>query len=434
MDKKEHLPGLLEEEFISFYPSLAVRTGVNEALILQKLHYLVKITEKAKNLENFIEGRWWVYNTYEAWRANYFPWLAVGTIKRLFLDLEEQGIVLSYTRPGDDQKKYYTIRYEAWKDWFEQDPSQNETGSTRRKIRRDPSQNETTPSTNCDGGASQNESGPGTNCDAAHLYKESVTTSNLLSETTTATGDPPTPGEPPNPQADVVVDALIQSEIEKLGLLPDIQTALLGKGSAYALAVAWAARGPRVVNPAGLARSLMDGGGPPELLLKTAEVAVELGTVDRQEAERELGRREHEQLMADAHRIVEEQAPSPEPDEPASKIDSVSNLPGEDESDNGLDFQGDVLTVGEAWKATLLNMRSQLSRETFNGYYAGTEAKSFQDGVLTLVPRNAMGKVMLTRYRQSWEVEVSKLAGTPVRIEIADVSAGPQMVRTQLGA
>jgi hypothetical protein len=239
--------------------------------------------------------------------------------------------------------------------------------------------------------------------------------------TTTSESDPPA-GEPPIPKADVVVDALIQSEVEKLGLLPETQKALLAKGAAYALAVTWAVRGPRVLNPAGLARSLLDGGGPPELLLKTAEVAVELGTVDRQEAERELGRREHEHLMADAHRIVEEQMPSPEPGEPERKIDTLSILPGEDESDNGLDFQGNVLTVGEAWKATLLNMQSQLGRETFNGYYGGTQAKSFRNGVLTLIPRNFMGKEMLTRYRQSWELEVSKLAGTPVQIEVAEVT------------
>ncbi|MBA3570820.1 MAG: hypothetical protein H0W34_02345 [Pyrinomonadaceae bacterium] len=150
---------LMDEPPINFYPSLAVALGVNEAIIFQQLHFLLGVTEKAKNKYNLVEGRWWVYNSYKEWQANYFPWLHEGTIKRLFLVLEERGLVLSIqsVKNPSDRRKWYAIDYEAWEHL------------------------ETTIGTNCSHGSSeQNVPVVGTNC--SHGYSE---TTSEITETTT---------------------------------------------------------------------------------------------------------------------------------------------------------------------------------------------------------------------------------------------------------
>lgn len=165
------LQGLLDEDFIACYPSLAVRAGINQALILQKLHYLIQISEKAKNEPNHFAGRWWVYNTYADWKRDYFPWLSTSTIKRLFLELEHEGIIMSWLPipgqetyfPGmppadpkiDEGTKYYTIRYEAWDRWF--GAAQKETTPIPKRddprpiLVRPPDQNDPPPVSKKDG-------------------------------------------------------------------------------------------------------------------------------------------------------------------------------------------------------------------------------------------------------------------------------------------
>lgn len=176
------LPGLLDEDYIACYPALAVRAGINQALILQKLHFLVVITERSKTEMNHFAGRWWVYNTYAQWQQVEFPWLSVSTVKRLFLELEREGIVMSWTPvpgqeilyPGmppvnpkiDDGTKYYTIRYDLWDRWYR--ASQNDT-PPRTKMIRPPSQNRTPPQTKIGRGSSQNDTGSPIYIDSQNL-------------------------------------------------------------------------------------------------------------------------------------------------------------------------------------------------------------------------------------------------------------------------
>lgn len=144
--------GLLEESPINVYPSLACKVGVNKAIILQQIHFLTKISEKANNQHNNVDGDWWVYNTYADWQAKYFPWLAAGTLKRLFIELETEKILISRQSPynANDQTKWYRIDYDYWPQWFVTDID------TRHKKSPDPSQNVTPPVTKCANGYTEN--------------------------------------------------------------------------------------------------------------------------------------------------------------------------------------------------------------------------------------------------------------------------------------
>ena len=79
---------LINEPPLQVLPTLAVLVGLNEAIVLQQLHYWLA---KSANVQ---DGRKWVYNSYEQWQAQ-FPFWHVNTIQRTFGSLEKQGVVLS---------------------------------------------------------------------------------------------------------------------------------------------------------------------------------------------------------------------------------------------------------------------------------------------------------------------------------------------------
>ncbi|HEY2420440.1 MAG TPA: conserved phage C-terminal domain-containing protein, partial [Neobacillus sp.] len=62
---------------------------------------------------HMIEGRIWVYNTYEEWRKQ-LPFWSVSTIKRTIHSLEIKGLLLSanYNEMKMDKTKWYSIDYD----------------------------------------------------------------------------------------------------------------------------------------------------------------------------------------------------------------------------------------------------------------------------------------------------------------------------------
>lgn len=88
---------------------LAQAIGLNEAIVVQQLNYWLN-SKTAK----IIDGKPWIYNTYQQWQTDNFPFWSVKTIKRVFSKLEKQGIVVSgnFNRAGFDKTKWYTIDLE----------------------------------------------------------------------------------------------------------------------------------------------------------------------------------------------------------------------------------------------------------------------------------------------------------------------------------
>lgn len=100
---------LMDEPPLVVQPSLAVLFGLNEAIILQQVHYW--ITRSSKTDE---EGRTWAYNSIVAWTKQ-FPFWSASTIKRGIAALEKRGVLLSKcgNRASFDKTKWYTIDYEC---------------------------------------------------------------------------------------------------------------------------------------------------------------------------------------------------------------------------------------------------------------------------------------------------------------------------------
>lgn len=105
-----------KELFIDKSKTLIVNTdlalvlgGLNEAIVLNQLNYWLGINKKAG--KNFIDDRYWVYNSYSDWKAKDFPYWSEKTIQRTFTRLENKGVVVSanYNKLGIDKTKWYTI-------------------------------------------------------------------------------------------------------------------------------------------------------------------------------------------------------------------------------------------------------------------------------------------------------------------------------------
>ncbi len=92
-------------------PELAALVGLNEAIVLQQVHYWVVHNREAG--KNYIDGHYWTYNTYTEWQKQ-FPWWSTDTIRRTFTRLVNQGLLVTgtYNKAGFDRTKWYRINYD----------------------------------------------------------------------------------------------------------------------------------------------------------------------------------------------------------------------------------------------------------------------------------------------------------------------------------
>ena len=112
---------LLDEHPLLILPGLARAVGLNEAIVLQQLHYWLQKSQHEH------DGRRWIYNTYSDWQEQ-FPFWSVATIRRTLTSLREpytpkkgsggrvprEALVLAgrFNRLGMDKTNWYTILYD----------------------------------------------------------------------------------------------------------------------------------------------------------------------------------------------------------------------------------------------------------------------------------------------------------------------------------
>ncbi|PEY62569.1 hypothetical protein COJ41_18485 [Bacillus thuringiensis] len=100
------MSNLLNEHPLIVLPSLAVEIGLNEAIIVQQIHYWLQ-----KSNHEY-DGRKWIYNSAEEWKKQ-FPFWGIATIRRTFTKLENSGLLLvgNYNKLKIDRTKWYSIDY-----------------------------------------------------------------------------------------------------------------------------------------------------------------------------------------------------------------------------------------------------------------------------------------------------------------------------------
>ena len=122
---------LVDEIPLLVFPSLAEKVGLNESILLQKLHgwlcYYDEHPEQERD-RHWKDGRWWVWDTYEDWQEM-VPWISASTIKRALTNLSDMGIVLkgNYNRMPMDRTNWYTIDYNAYDALWEEPHEVTET-------------------------------------------------------------------------------------------------------------------------------------------------------------------------------------------------------------------------------------------------------------------------------------------------------------------
>ena len=103
---------LFNEEPITINRLGARVLGLNEAIVIQQIHYWLEINRKAKI--NFHDGRTWTYNTYEKWQSENFDFWSIATLKRIFKKLFDENILLkgNYNTYKYDRTLWVSIDYD----------------------------------------------------------------------------------------------------------------------------------------------------------------------------------------------------------------------------------------------------------------------------------------------------------------------------------
>jgi len=99
---------LINEYPLVVLPTLAVRIGLNEAIMLQQIQYWIS---HPKSIEK--EGRHWHFDTYGNWLLQ-FPFWSLRTLTRVAKSLRDQRLVIAkaFRAQFNDQTLWYTIDYE----------------------------------------------------------------------------------------------------------------------------------------------------------------------------------------------------------------------------------------------------------------------------------------------------------------------------------
>ena len=103
---------LINEYPLQVLPTLATYIGLNEAIVLQQIHYWLnnpKVgTEK--------DGRKWVRNSLDEWIDDNFPFWDKSTLRRALANLKSDGFIADRSdlnRMKIDRTLWYTINYQS---------------------------------------------------------------------------------------------------------------------------------------------------------------------------------------------------------------------------------------------------------------------------------------------------------------------------------
>lgn len=89
---------------------LATAIGLNEAIILNQIHYWI---QKNKDERHYKDGRYWMWETYDGWH-NQMPFMSMSTIKRTMKSLKKEGLIemQNFNKKNWDRTVWYSVNYE----------------------------------------------------------------------------------------------------------------------------------------------------------------------------------------------------------------------------------------------------------------------------------------------------------------------------------
>ena len=119
---------LIEKTVLTIEPTLALKIGLNESIVLKQLHYWIKKSKKNHN------GKKWVFNTYKQWKEQ-LPFFSEKTIQRIILNLKEIGLIeiQQIDKNKMNRTNFYSINYEKIDQLFEDLKISNQTPSITKQ-------------------------------------------------------------------------------------------------------------------------------------------------------------------------------------------------------------------------------------------------------------------------------------------------------------
>jgi hypothetical protein len=100
---------LINERPLTVLPSLVTLVGMERAVILQQIHWLLQ----GRHNGELYDGCKWIWGTHDEWCADYFPFWQPATLRKHMVWLENKGLLLSAQLGGWNRRKHYRIDYEA---------------------------------------------------------------------------------------------------------------------------------------------------------------------------------------------------------------------------------------------------------------------------------------------------------------------------------
>ena len=92
----------------TFDPEIATKYGVNEAVLLQFIHFWIE--HNKANEVHYNDGHYWMYNSVKAF-GKQFPYMSPHVIRGALKKLEDEGLILTgnYNVTGYDRTTWYTL-------------------------------------------------------------------------------------------------------------------------------------------------------------------------------------------------------------------------------------------------------------------------------------------------------------------------------------
>jgi hypothetical protein len=91
-----------------FDPEVAVKLGINGAIIIANLAYLQRNREAQGGEKYFIDGRWWVHHTYESLQKVH-PYFSLDQLRRTMKKLLDEGAVFRSQPDSWNRDSYWSV-------------------------------------------------------------------------------------------------------------------------------------------------------------------------------------------------------------------------------------------------------------------------------------------------------------------------------------
>lgn len=106
---------LLDEAPLFILPGLVRHFGnIEDAIIVQQVHYFVQLNEQKNRRQFFQDNHWWVAMPVHEWVDSFRGVIANSTLRRHFDDLKRDGILVvsRFASDSRDQTLWYRVAYE----------------------------------------------------------------------------------------------------------------------------------------------------------------------------------------------------------------------------------------------------------------------------------------------------------------------------------